>query len=31
MGKANGKVTILLDIAKVLTQEEVSQLPAAEA
>jgi purine-binding chemotaxis protein CheW len=32
MGKTNGKVTILLDIAKVLTQEEVAALaPTKEA
>ena len=30
MGKAHGKVTILLDIAKVLTQEDVASLAGVE-
>ncbi len=30
MGKTNGKVTILLDISKVLSQEEVSELATAK-
>jgi purine-binding chemotaxis protein CheW len=30
MGKAHGKVTILLDIAKVLTQEDVASLTGVE-